>query len=183
MTADVDLAERDVLNLGSGRRYDPEAVNLDVTERTSPDVVHDLEQMPWPFDDGRFGRVEAIDVIEHLSDPLAAMSEIHRVTRAGALVHVVVPHFSSANAHTDLTHRGFFGYRSFDNVTGESVHDYYTDRRFTMRSRRIWFYGDPMSRLVQRLAARRPDVYERHWAWRFPAWFIDFQLETAETPT
>jgi SAM-dependent methyltransferase len=183
MTAHVPLATRDALNLGSGRRYDPVAVNLDRTGETSPDVIHDLEIVPWPFPDGRFGRVEAVDIIEHLSDPLGAMSEIHRITRPGARVHIVVPHFSSANAYTDLTHRGFFGYRSFDNVTGESVHDYYTDRRFIMRSRRIWFYDDPLSRVVQRLAARNPDLYERYWAWRFPAWFIDFELETGAKVT
>src|SRR4051812_41902587 len=98
-----DLESRQVLNLGSGKKYDPNAVNLDITAATHPDVLHDLEQTPWPFPDDRFSRVEAIDVLEHLSEPLTAMGEIHRITRKGGIVVVALPHFSSANAFTDLT--------------------------------------------------------------------------------
>jgi SAM-dependent methyltransferase len=171
------LAGRDVLNLGSGKRYDDRAVNLDVTAATDPDVVLDLEQTPWPFPDDRFGRVEAIDVIEHLSDPLAAMTEIHRITRQGGSVHIVLPHFSSANAYIDLTHRGFFGFESFDYVTGEHFHDFYTDLRFRVQRRTIWFKPGLVNRVAQRLAARYPERYEQRWAWIFPAWFLDFELE------
>src|SRR4051794_36479256 len=125
MNAD-SLAQRRTLNLGSGKRYDENAVNLDITPSTNPDVVHDLDESPWPFPDDRFDRVEAIDVIEHLASPLAAMGEIHRITRKGGTVLIALPHFSSANAYTDPTHRSFFGYFSFDYVTGENFHDFYT---------------------------------------------------------
>jgi SAM-dependent methyltransferase len=180
MSSDVTalaLDERLKLNLGSGKRYDAEAVNLDITSDTRPDVVHNLEQIPWPFPDNRFTRVEAFDVIEHLSDPLAAMGEIHRITKPGGRVQIALPHFSSSNAFTDLTHRSYFGYFSFDYVTGEHHHDYYTRARFVMKRRRIWFQPGLVNRVVQRLAERYPERYERRWAWMFPAWFLDFELE------
>jgi SAM-dependent methyltransferase len=168
------------LNLGCGRRRDPAAVNLDVTEETRPDIVHDLNVLPWPFPDGRFDHVDAIDVLEHLDDALAAMREIHRVTRPGGTVTIVVPHFSSANAFTDLTHHGFFGFRSLDYVTGAVIHDYYTRVRFGMLRREIVFEHGLANRLVRRLANRFPERYERRWAWIFPAWFVVYELEVRQ---
>jgi len=172
--ASLDLRK---LNLGCGRRRDPAAVNLDITEDTQPDVVHDLNVLPWPFPDGRFDHVDAIDVIEHLDDTLAVVREIHRITRPGGTVKIVVPHFSSANAFTDITHRRFFGFRSLDYVTGAVVHDYYTRVRFRMVRREIVFERRPLNKLVRRLANRSPERYERRWAWMFPAWFLVYELE------
>ncbi|MEA2283038.1 MAG: hypothetical protein QOK21_3645 [Solirubrobacteraceae bacterium] len=182
MQAAVPLSERRKLNLGSGRQRDPSAVNLDVTDATQPDVVHDLDVLPWPFPDARFDHVDAIDVIEHLEDTLVAMREIHRVTRPGGTVKIVVPHFSSANAFTDPTHRSFFGFRSLDYVTGAIIHDHYTSIRFRMLRREIVFQRSVGNRVVRRLANRWPESYERRWAWVFPAWFLVFELEVLRRP-
>lgn len=165
------------LNLGSGRRYIEGAVNLDVTPARDPDVVHDLESFPWPFDDQAFGRVVAFDVIEHLSSVLKTMEEIHRVCRQGARIEIAVPHFSSANAFTDPTHRHYFGARSFDYFTGESIHDYYTDVRFRMVRREVIFRRTAFNRVVGRLANRHLAGWEDRWAWMFPAVFLSFELE------
>jgi SAM-dependent methyltransferase len=171
------LEARDVLNLGSGHAYDCGAVNVDVTPDTSPDLVHDLDTVPWPLPDNRFGRVKVIDVLEHLENPLAAMDEIHRISRPGALVEIALPHFSSANAYSDLTHRHAFGYFSFDPLTGESPHDFYSQRRFRMLRREIVFYRSPSSPIVYRLANAHPRRYEQRWTWMFPAWFLSFSLQ------
>jgi SAM-dependent methyltransferase len=176
-----DLERRQNLNLGSGKKYDDRAINLDITEATNPDVVHDLEQVPWPFPDDRFEHIEAIDVIEHLSDPLAAMREIHRITRTGGTVTIALPHFSSSNAFTDLTHRSQFGYFSFDYVTGEHFHDFYTADRFLMKRRRIWFRPSLLNRVAQKAANRWPAQYEQRWAWIFPALFLEFELEVVSS--
>ena len=79
-----------VLNIGCGRLRMPDAINLDVTDRTNPDVVHDLNCRPWPFDDNRFEVVHARDIIEHLHDTVAVMEEIHRVCHPGAIVHLTL---------------------------------------------------------------------------------------------
>ena len=107
-------ATRRTLNLGSGPRRIEGAVNLDVTSDTGPDVVHDLDEYPWPFDDDQFDTVVASDVIEHLDDIAAAMGELHRICARGAIVHINVPHFSSDGAYTDPTHRHYFGAFTFD---------------------------------------------------------------------
>jgi SAM-dependent methyltransferase len=110
------------------------------------------------------------------------MREIHRVTRPGGTVKIVVPHFSSANAFTDPTHRSFFGFRSLDYVTGAIIHDHYTSIRFRMLRREIVFQRSVGNRVVRRLANRWPESYERRWAWVFPAWFLVFELEVLRRP-
>lgn len=166
-----------MLNLGSGRDRLHGWVNLDITPDTNPDVVHDLNARPWPFEDGRFSRVKVFDVLEHLDRPFEALLEIHRICELGARIEIVVPHYSSANAFTDITHQSFFGYFSLDTVTGEHTHDYYTQLRYRMVRRTIEFYKTPPDKIASRLANRYPGAYEKRWAWIYPAWFVVFNLE------
>src|SRR5438046_1721184 len=107
------LDGRVILHLGSGLKYEPAAVNVDLVADTRPDVVHDLDVVPWPFPDDRFREVWAYDVIEHLDDIVAAMEEIHRTCVDGAVVKITVPHYSCCNAFTDITHRHYFSVNSF----------------------------------------------------------------------
>ena len=67
------MCVHDILNLGCGRKRMEGATNLDRTAETQPDVVHDLNRMPWPFADNSFRAVHASDVIEHLDDVMQAM--------------------------------------------------------------------------------------------------------------
>jgi predicted SAM-dependent methyltransferase len=166
-----------VLNLGCGRKHIAGAVNVDAVASTEPDVVHDLNRRPWPLADDRFSEVHAYDVIEHLDDVVKTMEEIHRVCRDHAVVRITVPHFSSANAYTDPTHRHYFGSRTFHYVTGEHDFSFYTQARFARRASEIIFHPSLQNKLVRRLAKRYPDAYERQWAWIFPAWFLYFELE------
>lgn len=171
------VALREVLNLGCGNKQRADAVNLDITASTSPDVVHDLNVRPWPFENDRFREVLAHDVIEHLDDVVASMEEIHRVCQDGAVIRITLPHFSSSNAFTDPTHRHYFGWFSFHYFTGEHQFSFYTDVRFRTRRSQIVFAPTLINRIVLRLANRWPAAYERRWAWMFPAWFLYFELE------
>lgn len=168
------------LNLGCGRKRRADAVNVDITSDTAPDVVHDLDVRPWPFPDGWFREVYAQDVIEHLDDTVAVMEELHRVCANGAIVHITLPHFSSANAFTDPTHRRFFGVRSFDYFTGEHEHGYYSRAKFKRLARQLVFEPSIVNKVVHRLARWQPARYEHRWAWIFPAWFLSFQLEVVK---
>jgi ubiquinone/menaquinone biosynthesis C-methylase UbiE len=174
------LDARTRLNLGSGRKYDPQAVNLDVTPDTSPDVVHNLNQFPWPFPDNRFDQVEMRDVLEHLDDTIRVLEELHRICRPGAAVHIVVPHFSSNGAFTDPTHKRFFALASFDYVTDGHPNNFYTRARFRTEAGQIVFRPSLLNKVVWRLANRFPTTYEEKWAWVFPAWFISVVLRVTK---
>lgn len=167
-----------VLDLGSGKnRSIPGAVKLDIVPDTHPDIVHDLDNVPWPFENDMFGAIYCIDVIEHLKDIVKTMEEIHRIAREGARVHLATPHYSCANSFTDPTHRHHLGFFSFDYFTGQNQWDFYTKVRFRKVTSRIHFYGRYKNLHVSWFANRWPRCYEEHWAWIFPAWYMSFELE------
>jgi SAM-dependent methyltransferase len=166
-----------VLNLGCGQRRLEGAINLDRMSTVNPDVVHDIDKVPWPFLEDQFSQVHANDVIEHCSDVVVTMEEIHRICRSGAVVQITTPHFSSANSFADPTHRYHFSYFSFHYFTGEHDFDFYTGKRFRRRQAQIIFHPTLLNKLIWRLANRYPQAYEQRWAWLFPAWFLNFELE------
>jgi SAM-dependent methyltransferase len=170
----------DRLNLGCGRKLMPYALNVDLNPCVGADLVHDLDRRPWPIVDDRFNEVFAYDVLEHCADLIAVMDELHRVCRAGAVVRITVPHFSSANAYIDPTHRQRLSFQSFDYVTGETEFSFYTARRYRYRARQLVFARSLFNRLVGRAANRWPRRYEERWAWRLPAWFIYVELEVVK---
>jgi len=173
----LPVPQYDRLNLGCGRKHENEVLNLDCNPETQPDVVHDLNSLPWPFPNDHFREVMAYDCLEHLDNFISVMEEIHRICRDGAIVRISVPHFSCANAYTDPTHQRAFGYFSFDYLTGENGMDFYTRARFKRLSRRMFFFPSLINKLIWRLANRYPMVYELRWTWIFPAWYLYFELE------
>ncbi|MCX7605891.1 MAG: class I SAM-dependent methyltransferase [Bacteroidia bacterium] len=94
------------LNLGSGEFPKPGFINVDYYSFTPPDVCHDLNVFPYPFEDNAFDLVESDHCLEHLKDPFAVMREIHRITKPGGIVRIRVPHFSRGFTHADHK-RGF----------------------------------------------------------------------------
>jgi len=65
------LGSGSVLDLGCGQRKHPGSVGLDISPDTDADVVHDLDEFPYPFDDDSFDQVLMQDVIEHVERPAA----------------------------------------------------------------------------------------------------------------
>lgn len=134
------------LNLGAGTDIRPGWVNVDTVDLPGIDVVHDLDQLPWPLDDASFDEVLALDIFEHVGDPLGFVAECHRVlTPAGSLT-VRSPHYGTWCAHTDPTHRRAVTEATFDYwMPGTALHDafggaYAQGRHF--RKKQIWREGD-----------------------------------------
>ncbi|MBT3553831.1 MAG: hypothetical protein HOO19_10760 [Rhodospirillaceae bacterium] len=96
------------LNLGCGDFKIDGWVNVDKYGHFGADVVHDLEQFPWPFDDETAEEVLLNHVLEHLGQDtdvfLGIMKELYRVCRAGAAVRIHVPHPRHDDFITDPTH-------------------------------------------------------------------------------
>ena len=92
------------LNLGCGRFRKEGFVNVDWNPAFKPDVVHDLNKFPYPFEDGSFDYIEMSHVLEHLDDPFAVMREMNRMLKKGGTVKVLVPHFSRGFTHAEHKH-------------------------------------------------------------------------------
>jgi predicted SAM-dependent methyltransferase len=94
-----------VIDLGCGPNKVPGAYGVDHFPYEGVDQVFCLDETPWPLDDGRYSKIYARHVIEHVADVRQFMNEIHRIGEPGAIVEIVTPHFSSHNSWEDPTHR------------------------------------------------------------------------------
>lgn len=96
------------LNLGCGFNKIEGFVNVDCEPLCKPDVLHDLEKAPWPFEDNSFDFILANHCLEHLGETRAAwfsiIGEIYRILKPGGEMHVSVPHPRHDNFLHDPTH-------------------------------------------------------------------------------
>lgn len=96
------------LNPGCGDTQPKGWVNVNKYANFSPDLVHDLEIIPWPFEESSYDEVNLIHVLEHLghdSDTFVAiMQELYRIAKAGAKIQVNVPHPRHDDFLNDPTH-------------------------------------------------------------------------------
>lgn len=125
------------LHLGCGSVIKKGWVNHDMVQLPGVDVVHDLRQFPWPFEDGQFEEVFMKDVLEHLPDTIRTMEELYRITRPGAKVYITVPYWNSLTAMGDPTHVRLFNeytFHFFDPTTWQcKERPYYSKARFYIR--------------------------------------------------
>ncbi len=89
------------LNLGCGIDYREGFVNVDFHDHVKPDIVHNLNQFPYPFADGEFEFILASHIIEHLASPFDVMKELHRILKVDGTLHIKVPHFSRGLTHSE----------------------------------------------------------------------------------
>jgi len=118
------------LHLGCGQNYRKGWINVDKVHSVKADVYHDLEVTPWPFADDSVGFIEMYAVLEHLSDTLASLGELHRILQPGGTVHIHVPYACSVWAFQDPTHKRYFTERTLDYVKDGFDYNFYTNVRF-----------------------------------------------------
>lgn len=129
------MSER-VLNIGCGRKPIAGAVNHDVRRHHDyVDVMHDLNDLPWPWEDNSFDKIAAIAVLEHLDiDLVASLNECHRILRPGGILVIKLPLWDAERSYDDPTHRWFCTLRSLDQFCPETQrgqdYDFYTDRKW-----------------------------------------------------
>jgi SAM-dependent methyltransferase len=132
------------LNLGCGTDIREGWVNLDIAALPGVDVVHDINVLPLPFEDGVFDEILCNDILEHV-DLVPVLKECHRILAPGGLMKIEVPHFTSNNNHVDPTHRNRFSVKTFrffarDTLEGRRRGSYYFDFSFgSVASTRLRF--------------------------------------------
>lgn len=106
----------DILNLGAGNRIVDGAVNHDlVAHRPEITVVHDLNDLPWPWEDESFDLIEAWSVLEHLQQTLyVSLDECWRLLRSGGHLRIKLPLWEHDASWIDPSHYWKFSLRSLD---------------------------------------------------------------------
>lgn len=94
------------LNLGCGEFKKKGYVNVDYYSISEPDIKHNLNDFPYPFNDDEFDLIESSHLLEHLDNPFMVMKEMHRIAKSNGLIIIKVPHFSRGFTHPEHK-RGF----------------------------------------------------------------------------
>jgi hypothetical protein len=94
------------LNLGAGDKRPEGFVNVDMFGE--PDVHHDLESFPWPWEESTVDEILMIHVLEHLGQQpsvfIGIMKELYRICEPDAVIRIAVPHHRHDNFFADPTH-------------------------------------------------------------------------------
>ena len=169
---DIDMKTLDV---GCGGAKHEGAVGIDWTPGPGVDVAHDLNKVPWPFEDNTFDLIICQDTIQILDSVVATMDEMHRVGKNGARVKIRTPHFAHPNSFRDPLHKWHLTFDTFDYFTVDFDYPIYTQRKYKIIERELIFkrrWG--MGYLLSRLSVRRYEKYHSH---RYPPYGMNFELE------
>jgi SAM-dependent methyltransferase len=134
------------LNVGCGADIRAGYVNLDTAELPGVDVIHDLSDLPLPFEAEEFDEVLCLNILEHV-DLVPVMAELHRVLAPGGRLIVSCPHFTSRAAFLDPTHRKAFSVGTFWFFVRGGRHaerDYYFPFAFDRMESSIRFRRHPL---------------------------------------
>lgn len=124
------------LNLGAGKDIRRDYVNHDIADIDGIDVVHNLNDFPWPWGEDRFDEIIALDVLEHLDEFFPVMEEMYKILKPSGIVKIKVPYWNSAFCHMDPTHKQSIHEMTFHFMDPDKeicqTRDYYTTARFSI---------------------------------------------------
>ena len=125
MKTDLNMQKHGLtLNLGSGKDWNAEYLNADIQASKNPDWLVDISTVPWGEKlHTRFGKLEikhgmfetilANDVLEHIPDLVAAMTNCKELLQVGGEMRIHVPYDLSYGAWQDPTHVRAFNEKSW----------------------------------------------------------------------
>ena len=100
------------VELGCGATKTEGYIGLDRFPLPGVDVVADLDQR-IPFEDDSVDVIFACHSLEHLSDLYHTMSEIYRICKNGAIIHILAPYHSTATNMANIYHKQVFNEDTF----------------------------------------------------------------------
>ena len=135
-----------LLNLGSGKQWHRDYLNVDINPFWKPDLVADFskdwEELCTEVDSDRFGRfrlqprsfktIVAHDVLEHVHELTQLMKNCLNLLEFGGTFDIVVPYDLSFGAWQDPTHVRAFNERSWLYYTDWSWYLGWEDARFAL---------------------------------------------------
>ncbi len=125
-----------MLNLGCGNKPFEGAINHDLIKHSDHiDIAHDLNVMPWPWEDDCFDHIIAYSVLEHIDhNLLVCMNEVWRILRPNGLLSIKLPYWNCEVTWNDPTHKRGYGlgiFNQFDVSTDRGKdYSFYTDRKW-----------------------------------------------------
>jgi len=169
------------LDIGCRKHKTKGAIGLDFVKMPGVDKVHDLNKIPYPFDDNTFDTIYSNHVLEHLDADLdKILSELCRICKPTGSLEITVPHAMSVGAFADSTHKKFFTYFTFD-YFGSNEQSYYSKSRIEIIKKRFFYSSGKLSskllKPMEYLINLTPNIYSHFFAFIFPISSIYFKLK------
>lgn len=133
------------INLGSGKAFDADRLNIDVDPKWNPDIVGNIaatggsRQIYFSrrfglvrLDKESFDEITTMDVLEHIPDLVAMMTRCLDLLRVGGVMRNGVPYDLSWGAWQDPTHVRAFNERSWLYYTDWHWYLGWSEARFDM---------------------------------------------------
>lgn len=147
------------INLGAGGDPKEGMINVDMLDLPGIDVVHNLMDFPYPWDDNSADYIGAVDLVEHLDNyvykfelvkleygdseyrlsagkpaVIAFIEECHRILKPGGKLFMQMPGWKSPLLWIDVTHVRGFDIQSFDFFDPDTefgkTRDFYSEAKF-----------------------------------------------------
>jgi hypothetical protein len=159
------------LNLGSGRDRRTECVNADIRTDVGADWIVDISKLSYgevvqsPGDlvtirPGMFSKIIALDVLEHIPDLVAAMTNCRDLLEMGGEMHISVPYDLSLGAWQDPTHVRAFNENSWVYYCAWAWYLGWTGSRFNMERLEYKLSASADLELPQEQLLRTPRAVE-----------------------
>lgn len=161
----------------------PGYINQDIIKFPWVDLVFDLDNFPYPFDENSLDEVYSAHVLEHVTDLGQVMEELTRICKSGAQIKVIVPYFSNPGTRADYTHKRWFTTGTFAYFHPDFPYNH--NAKIAVKSYRIHFFWNrkvflrsaPINWIPDFFINLFPRVYERFFAYIFPSAEIHYLLE------
>jgi predicted SAM-dependent methyltransferase len=92
------------LDIACGQNKREGFTGVDIAPGEGVDIVHNLDEYPWPFKANSVTEVNISHYVEHVADLISFMNELWRIMKPGAQCSIVAPYYSSMRAWQDPTH-------------------------------------------------------------------------------
>jgi len=167
------------INIGCGTNIKEGFTNIDLIKNKGVDIVHNLNEYPYPFKDSSVEEIYARDIIEHLDDPNQFIRELWRIGKPNCKIWIRTPHFSSLYAWADLTHKRPFSYFVFDHydITKKESTSLIEKTYVKFKVDGHLNFGKISAFGLQRIFNKFPFIYERYFSYLFPIGSVQFNLE------
>lgn len=144
-----------VLDVGCGTfpyqaMENEEVTSVDFREEVNPTIVHNLFNLPYPFEDDSFDVIYASHIMEHMKDNISFMEELYRISKPNAKVIIRVPYFSGRSAWCDPTHLRAYSYYQFYYYSSES-RDHYGNCEFKVKKVELRYTRFPHGFVVTKI--------------------------------
>ena len=128
----------EILDIGCGnnkfKRFGCHVTGIDIVDLPGVNIIHDMEQFPYPFNDSSFGKIIMQHSLEHVSKEnytnIKIIDEAHRLLIPQGQLIVEVPIGQWFNY--DPTHKNYVGYWYWKYFSNDFPLNFYTKTRFKL---------------------------------------------------